>query len=242
MGRKRRRKTVITRTVGQRIKKWDAKVKGDIYAQIMKDVKPLALERFARYQPIHTYLIDVVRNVINQIGVGYEVTQEYMWYAQGLWYLIHRYRSKALQIEADARFLYFIYRGMNEEVLRTIAKVLGIKISSWEVILERLPVVLIRSYSFDHAIRDYTLDPKAETTIVSIRALGHVDIIWEGNGDGVFLIRVYVDGIMEEEFYTNESRIGTYAFDESFEVRLYNPLDVVATQKSMSHSIRGVTA
>jgi len=141
LGRKRRRKSVVTRTVSQRIRKWDAKVRGDVYAEIMKTVKPIALERFSRYQPIHDYLINVVRSVINQYGIDYGIMQEYVWYAQGLWYLTQKYRSKALQVEADATFCYYFFRGRNEDILRAIAKRLGIEISDWGTLLKRVGVL-----------------------------------------------------------------------------------------------------
>ena len=143
MGRKRRRKSVVTRTVSQRIRKWDAKVRGDVYAEIMKTVKPIALERFSRYQPIHDYLINVVRNVINQYGIDYGIMQEYVWYAQGLWYLTQKYRSKALQVEADATFCYYVFRGRDESILRAIAKRLGIEISDWNTILMRVGIRVV---------------------------------------------------------------------------------------------------
>lgn|GEM_PF-4917299 len=143
MGRKRRRKSVVTRTVSQRIRKWDAKVRGDVYAEIMKTVKPIALERFSRYQPIHDYLINVVRSVINQYGIDYGIMQEYVWYAQGLWYLTQKYRSKALQVEADATFCYYVFRGRDESILRAIAKRLGIEISDWNTILMRVGIRVV---------------------------------------------------------------------------------------------------
>jgi len=140
MGRKRRKKTLVTRTSFQRVKKWDAKVDGATYAQMLEKVKPIALERFASYQPVHRYLIDLVRDVINSFGVDYGVMQEYMWYVQKLWYLTQRYSAKTLQIEADSVFLYYVYRGRNENILRAIAGRLGINISSWDDILSRLGV------------------------------------------------------------------------------------------------------
>jgi len=143
LGRKRRRKSVVTRTVSQRIRKWDAKVRGDVYAEIMKTVKPIALERFSRYQPIHDYLINVVRSVINQYGIDYGIMQEYVWYAQGLWYLTQKYRSKALQVEADATFCYYVFRGRDESILRAIAKRLGIEISDWNTILMRVGIRVV---------------------------------------------------------------------------------------------------
>lgn len=136
MGRKRR--SLAYRTASQRVRKWDAKVKGDVYAMILEDVKPLALERFAPYQVTHEWLISLVKNIIGKYGFDHQITQEYMWYAQRLWYLTQRYRSKALQLESDAIFVYYVYRGRSETILREIASALGIKISSWDNIYRRL--------------------------------------------------------------------------------------------------------
>ncbi|RLC73338.1 MAG: hypothetical protein DRI26_01070 [Chloroflexi bacterium] len=113
-------------------------MRGDVYTLILNAVKPLALEKFGMYQAVHEYLISLVKDVIAKHGVDYAITQEYMWYAQRLWYLTQHYKGEALQIEADATFLYYFYRGRNEQILREIANRLGIKISSWDTLLGRL--------------------------------------------------------------------------------------------------------
>jgi len=85
-----RRRRSLGRYASLRFRLWDAKVKGDVYAEIMKTVKPIALERFARYQPTHVHLINTVRDVINKFGFDYGIMQEYVWYAQELWYAVQR--------------------------------------------------------------------------------------------------------------------------------------------------------
>jgi len=174
-----------------------------------------------------------VGRIMDKHGIAGSYRIFYRAYAEELWKQSVMHTGRLLDMEANIIAAKYSGYGLDFDILSEIALIFGITV--------RPPVVAFRSYSFDHAVRSYTLDPKEETTIVSIRVIGHVDIIWEGDGDGVFLIRVYVDGKLEEEFYTDESRVGTYAFERSFEVRLYNPLNVIATQTSMSHSIRGVT-
>jgi hypothetical protein len=93
----------------------------------------------------------------------------------------------------------------------------------------------------DHTSASYTLGAGAETSIVSISGNGHADILFAGDGDGVFNMRVYIDGTLEESFPTNEARIGTYAFTTSIEVRVQNPTGASATQTSSSFNLRGAS-
>jgi len=135
------------RDAAQRLKMWDRKMRGDVYAMILAAVKDIALEKMQYYQVVHEYLIDLVKRIVGRYGIEPHLVHEYMWYAQHLWYLTQRYRSQALQIEADACFLFYYYRGRNEQVLRDIAAALGIKISSWDVLLGRLGMSAEMVYS-----------------------------------------------------------------------------------------------
>jgi len=174
-----------------------------------------------------------VSGILDRRGIVGPLRIFYRSFAEELWKQAVMHRGNLLDVEIRAIGGKYSGYGLDFDILREIALIFGVEL--------RPPVVAFRSYSFDHAVRDYTLGPRAEVTIVSIRAVGHVDIIWEGDGDGTFLMRVYIDGRLEEEFYTDEARFGTYAFESSFEIRLYNPLDITATHTSMSHSVRGVT-
>jgi len=93
----------------------------------------------------------------------------------------------------------------------------------------------------DHTSTSYTLGAGAETSIVSFSGNGHADILFAGDGDGVFNMRVYTDGTLEESFPTNESRVGTYGFTTSIEIRVHNPTTGSATQTSSSFNLRGVS-
>jgi len=174
-----------------------------------------------------------VGKIMDKHGIAGSLRIFYRAYGEELWKQSIMHTGKLLEIEASSIATKYSGYGLDCDILREIGYIFGITV--------RPLVVPLKSYTFDHIARDYTLNPRKQATIVTIRAIGHVDIIWEGDGDGVFLMRVYVDGILEEEFYTDESRVGTYAFDKSFEVKVYNPLDVTATHTSMSHSIRGMT-
>jgi len=173
-----------------------------------------------------------VSRILDKHGIVSSLRIFYRAYAEELWKQGIMHRGNLLEIEVNAIGAKYSGYGLDFDILKEITLIFGVVL--------RPPIVPMEPYLFDHVIKDYTLNPKAEATIVTIRALGHVDILWEGDGDGVFLIRVYVDGKLEEEFYTDEIRVGTYAFETSFEIRLYNPLDVLTTQTSMSHSIRGL--
>jgi len=94
--------------------------------------------------------------------------------------------------------------------------------------------------SVDHTSTSYTLDAGAEESLASVSGQGSASILFAGDGDGTFKVRVYVDGTMEDEFPTNERRIGIYAFASSLEVRLYNPGTASATGTSSSFNLRGV--
>jgi hypothetical protein len=93
----------------------------------------------------------------------------------------------------------------------------------------------------DHTSTSYTLGAGAEASIVSISGNGHADILFAGDGDGVFNMRVYIDGTLEESFPTNEARVGTYSFTTSIEIRVQNPTGSSATQTSSSFNLRGVS-
>jgi len=170
---------------------WDAKVKGDIYATQLKAVKPIVLDRVAGYQATHEYLISLVRNVVGQYGTEGALVHEYMWYAQKLWKLTQTYKSNALQLQADALFLWYLARGRDELILRTIARTLGIKVSDTEVIFERIGlVVLLKEIGKGTLI----MDGSEQTVIEYIGTAviqGYVDLQNMTAGDEV-RVRVYV--------------------------------------------------
>lgn len=100
--------------------------------------------------------------------------------------------------------------------------------------------VLSSRITADHTSTSYTLGAGAEASIVSFSGNGHADILFAGDGTGVFNMRVYVDGTLEESFPTNESRIGTYSFTSSLEIRVHNPTTSSTTNNSSSFNLRGV--
>jgi len=52
-------------------------------------------------------------------------------------------------------------------------------------------------------------------------------------------MQVLIDGVVEDEFLTNESRVGAYSFSSSIEVRVYNSGVALAGQTSSSYNLRG---
>ena len=146
MAKKRRR--TLSRDPIQRFRMWDAKVKGDIYATQLEAIKPLARDRVLEYQVTHEYLIRLVREVLAKYGKDFQIMQEYMWYASKLWRLTQVYKSSALQLEADAWFMYYLIRGRDEQILREIASRLGINISDIKTILLRAGVTVMSVVTF----------------------------------------------------------------------------------------------
>jgi len=214
-----------------RHRRWTLKTSPNLWHPRLSALHPVSSELVR-----HAYLgIDQVYAKVSRIldkhGIVGCLRGGYRSYAEELWKQSIMHTRETLEIEACAITYKYDGYGFEFDILKEIALIFGIEVR---------PVM--ESYSYNHTARDYTLNPKAEASIVTIRALGHVDIIWKGDGDGIFMMRIYVDGVKEEEFPTNETRIGTYAFKKSFEVKVYNPLDVIKTQTSMSHSIRGVIA
>ena len=212
-----RRRRTLSRSSAQRTELWNRKVKGDIYALQLPAVKKLALDRVAMYQATHEYLIDLVRNIVGQIGSEPHLIQEYMWYAQKLWSFTQKYSSKALQIQADALFLWYLARGRDELTLRTIAYSLGIKISKTEDILGKIGRVAILS-----KVAEGTLEANgSEQTVMEYIGLteigGYIDLSNMTDGDEV-RIKIYVkikeDGkyatLIDETFSDKQPKPAVY--------------------------------
>lgn len=100
--------------------------------------------------------------------------------------------------------------------------------------------VMSSKISFDHTKTTYILNAGAETTIYSFSGNGAVVVLFQGDGDGTFKIRIYVDGTQEDEFSTNEPRVATYSFGSSIAIRLYNPTTSGQEKSSVSFGLRGV--
>jgi len=64
--------------------------------------------------------------------------------------------------------------------------------------------------------------------------------MFDGDGDGVFRMRVYVDDMLDDDFPTDEARIGHYAFSLSLEIRIYNPTLSSSTHSSSGYTLRGL--
>lgn len=110
-----------------------------------------------------------------------------------------------------------------------------------EKLRTELGIVVFDRLSLDHTSTSYTLGAGSEATIHSISGkVGFCTILFDGNGDGTFRMRVYVDGALDDDFYTNETRIGHYSFSSSLEVRIYNPTTSSATRTSSGYTLRGL--
>jgi hypothetical protein len=98
----------------------------------------------------------------------------------------------------------------------------------------------IKSAKFDHSKQLFTIDAIAEQTLFSAKGAGLVVVELSGDGDGVFRVRIYTDGNIEDEFPTNKAITRVYAFDSSFDLRLFNPLSTSRTASSETIRLRGL--
>jgi len=204
-----RRRRVLSRTSADRFMMWDAKVRGDVYAVQLEAVKPLARPRVAAYQAVHEQLISLVKEVLTGLRIDVSLVQEYMWYAEKLWKLTQTYRDRALQLEADAVFLWYLARGRNEAALRAIAQLLGIKLSSLEDLFERLGVpAMLRTVAKGTIVTDGTEQKILEYVGLAV-IQGYVDLSSLSSGDEV-VIRTYVKLREDGEFklYNEDSYQG----------------------------------
>ncbi len=99
----------------------------------------------------------------------------------------------------------------------------------------------IETLTYDYVSRPLELEPLVELDIYSVTSkLGYCTIVFHGDGDGEFIIRVYVDNTLDSEFYTNEFRIGHYTFNSALRITIHNPLPIKTTRYSTSFSLRGI--
>jgi hypothetical protein len=206
-----RRRRTLDRNPINRIQMWDAKMKGDIYAIQLTATKPLALPKVASYQTTHEQLISIVKQALSNYPSEIPILQEYMWFAEKIWKLSQTYTSKALQIEADALYLWYLARGRKDLALRTVAKGLNINISSLEDIVERvLTPALISIIKKDTIIADGTEQVLLEYFGRISTVSGYVDLSNMVDEDTV-VIRAYVkikeDG--EYKLYQKDTYYGT---------------------------------
>ena len=92
----------------------------------------------------------------------------------------------------------------------------------------------------DHKSASYTLGAGAETEVASLAGNGLANIIFDGDGDGIFNMRVYSDGVLEDEFPTNWAGMTACAQATLLEIRIHNPTLATATQTSSSFRIRAI--
>ena len=92
--------------------------------------------------------------------------------------------------------------------------------------------VMSESWSLTRTPTVYTLAGGAEESIGNLVGDGLVVILFNGDGDGVFNMRTYTDGILADTIPTNERIIAIYAPDTALEVRIQNPTAATATHNS----------
>jgi hypothetical protein len=204
-----RRRQTQSRSSSERTRLWDKKMSGEIYSTLLPELKKLAIDKVASYQATHEHLIATVKQIL-QDSPEAPLLHEYMWYAEKLWKLTQTYKSNALQLQADALYLWHLARGRNDITLRMVARALGIKISALEEILERVAVpALIKVIS-----KGSTLSSTQETVILEYTGQistisGYIDLS-NMDSDDQIIVRAYVklkeDG--DYKLYRPETFIG----------------------------------
>jgi hypothetical protein len=214
-----KRRRTLTRSPALRLEMWDKKMRGDVYETILESVKPLALQKVGSYQAIHEHLIDIVKDAVSrsysQSDQEKSMIHEYMWFGSKLWRLSQTYDGQALQNEADALFMWYVTRGRDPYILRTIAQALNIKISPTDEIVQR---ILARPYVSVIAEGSATMDgtdkvlAEYEGPISFIT--GYIDLSPMENGDTI-TISAYVKIRRDGEYKLN--------FSETFENKQPEP-------------------
>jgi len=204
----RRRRSLFTYPI-ERTRMWDAKMNPEVYREYLLATKPRALEKVAKYQSSFQTILTNVKGVIVQLEENPSLTQEYMWYAEKLWKYTQTYSSQGLQLQADALFLWYLARGLREDVLRAIARTLGIKISDTEIIMERLGVpamlkVIAKGSIITNGTEQQILEYVGLATIS-----GWIDLSNMKFGDEI-IIRVYTKIKEDGDYvlYTSEPYMG----------------------------------
>ncbi|MEM2196406.1 MAG: hypothetical protein QW290_04945 [Sulfolobales archaeon] len=204
-----RRRRTLSRSPVQRAKLWDVKMKPDVYAEYLNATKPLALPSIASYQATHEHLISTVREILSKNPSEYPVMHEYMWYAEKLWKLGKTYTSKALQLQVDALYIWYLARGLNDVVLRAIASALGIKVSPVEDIVDRvIAPMLLRIVGKGSITTDGTEQTMFEYIGLAMLS-GYVDLSNMTDGDTVVIktfVKIREDG--EYKKYAEETFTG----------------------------------
>jgi hypothetical protein len=197
-----KRRRTLTRSPALRLEMWDKKMRGDVYGTILESVKPLALQKVGSYQAIHEHLIDLVKDAISrsysQSDQEKSMIHEYMWFGSKLWRLSQTYDGQALQNEADALFMWYVTRGRDPYILRTIAQALNVKISPTDEIVQR---ILARPYvsvvAEGRATMDGTEKVLSEYTGPTSFITGYIDLSPMVDGDTVTIseyVKIRYDG------------------------------------------------
>jgi hypothetical protein len=186
-----KRRRGMDRSPINRLEMWNRKMDPSIYATYLEKTKPLALPKVASYQITHEYIISTVKSALQSYPSEIPIMQEYMWYAEKMWKISQKYKSTALQNEADALFLYYLARGRLENALRTIALAFNIKISSSDIIFERIGVPSLLSIIGKGTVLTDGTEQTILTYVGTAIIQGYIDLSNMQSGDEV-TIRVYV--------------------------------------------------
>jgi len=144
-----KRRRTMDRNPIHRFIMWDKKTRPDIVAEHLRNVKSIGATRMLQYQIDHETMIAKVRDILSRYPDEAHLLQEYMWFAEKLYKLRNKYSRKALQLEVDAVYLYYLLKGRRDDALREVAMAMGVHISPLEEILSRIGAPgLIRTLSY----------------------------------------------------------------------------------------------
>jgi hypothetical protein len=184
-----RRRAGHPRTASKRLAMWDAKMDGDVYAQTLSKVKPLAREGEVAYQAEFDRLLNIVKRALEDTP-EYSSVQAYMWYAEKLWSLTQRFSGPALQKEADALYLWHLARGRDDLALRAIARALGVEISPLEDIIDTVLAPKLMKIIAQGTVKTDGSEQALVEYIGLATVSGYIDLSSMEEGDEV-VIRVY---------------------------------------------------
>jgi len=94
--------------------------------------------------------------------------------------------------------------------------------------------------SIDQGSISATFDPDEEKVLVAVPGRGNAQIVGYGDGDSRLVMRVVVDGAVEDEFRADRRFLGACAFNTELKITAKNTTAEAITAPTSSVAIRGV--
>jgi hypothetical protein len=121
----------MVRPQAYRVKKYEAKVSGDVVKARIDAMKDVMVEQTtAKFADLQN-LEQTVKSIVEPEGVPSILIPHYLNFGRELYRLSGRFTGTTLQNEAKLVFEKWKSRGLNAEILKDIAEVFGIDTSTW---------------------------------------------------------------------------------------------------------------